>query len=86
MTAKYYRHLHSTRWAKKREQRMAKDGNCCRTCGISGEKVKLHVHHSSYQWLGRERMRDLITLCDDCHRAITAVIRNRRKNKEAAVA
>ncbi|MDY0352256.1 MAG: HNH endonuclease [Desulfobulbaceae bacterium] len=68
-------------WARKRERRLARDGYRCRTCGISGEEAKLHVHHSNYEWFGRERMRDLITLCDACHRAITAVIRSRRKNR-----
>jgi hypothetical protein len=43
----------------------------CRLCNGNGE---LHVHHNSYQNLGRElkSMRDLICLCADCHETFHA--------------
>ena len=85
VTQKYHKYLKSAKWNKKREKRLKRDGYCCRTCGSSGDTVQLDVHHSSYEWFGRERMRDLITLCDECHRAVTGIIRNRKRMKEGDV-
>jgi 5-methylcytosine-specific restriction endonuclease McrA len=75
---RYQEYLRSSKWSKKRDKRLERDGHCCRTCGASGENIKLHVHHSNYEWFQRERMRDLITLCDECHNAITKVINSRK--------
>src|SRR6185436_6516480 len=37
----------------------------CAACGLSG--VKLSVHHRTYRRLGRERNRDLVLVCGECH-------------------
>jgi len=34
------------------------------------QDVKLHVHHLTYDNLGRELDDDLIVLCNDCHKQV----------------
>lgn len=41
-----------------------RDGGC-RGCGTVDN---LHVHHLTYERLGRELLTDLVTLCAGCHR------------------
>lgn len=71
----YQQYISSAAWYAKREERRAIDKNRCRTCGISDA---LEVHHVTYDNFGDESMSDLITLCKQCHEAITSVIRARR--------
>jgi hypothetical protein len=37
--------------------------------------VKLEVHHRTYTRLGFEIPEDITVLCDDCHKAVTNVLR-----------
>jgi hypothetical protein len=71
----YNRYISSEDWKVKRRQILERDGNCCQTC-LSNEC--LEVHHKTYERLGNEALKDLITLCHDCHEAITTVIRRRK--------
>jgi 5-methylcytosine-specific restriction endonuclease McrA len=71
----YQKYISSAAWYAKREERRAIDKNRCRTCGISDA---LEVHHVTYDNFGDEPMSDLITLCKQCHEAVTSVIRARR--------
>lgn len=60
-----------------------RDNHKCQTC-LSVED--LEVHHKTYERLGDELPEDLITLCRECHHAITEVIRRRRyKNRQVAI-
>lgn len=52
-----------------------RDGYECRTCT---SKSDLEVHHRTYERFGNEELGDLVTLCHECHEAITNVFRNRR--------
>lgn len=62
---KYRRHLESPEWAEKRRQVRERSGG---RCEISGCKRKArHCHHLTYARLGRERLEDLIDLCDLHH-------------------
>ena len=70
----YSAYLQSGRWRRKRTRRLKKD-QCCQTCGVTRG---LEVHHRTYERVGRERLSDLITLCNACHVAITASIRARQ--------
>ena len=63
----YRQYLQSARWRAKREQRKAIDKWACVKCG---ETYGLQVHHLTYERRGRERMSDLVTLCEDCHRRV----------------
>lgn len=76
---RYERHMASHRWACKRAERLEIDGHQCQTCLHDGTLWRLEVHHKTYERLGDEDVaRDLITLCCQCHEAVTSVIRSRR--------
>lgn len=64
----YSHYLISEHWQlmKRRHQRSR-----CFTCGYTRD---LHLHHITYNRLGRERKEDLVTLCQDCHRKVHKMI------------
>jgi len=76
--SKYEDYIASPEWRSLRQKILERDCHQCRTC-CSTEV--LEVHHRTYDRLGHEDSDDLITLCHDCHEAITAVIRRRRYQK-----
>ncbi len=55
----------------------------CRVCDRGWADVPLEVHHRTYRRLRRERVEDLLTLCVDCHDAVTAMLRARREAPRA---
>jgi 5-methylcytosine-specific restriction endonuclease McrA len=61
----YEEYLQSPEWRLKRAKTVRRAGYRCQVCNRRGP---LHVHHRSYENLGRERTRDLVVLCDGCHR------------------
>lgn len=63
----YCQYLKSHEWKEIRDKRKKLDG---KKCSICGSKSKLHVHHKTYDNIGREDMDDLITVCYECHRKI----------------
>lgn len=67
MDNNYKKYLNSKEWKEKRDKRLEIDGFKCTCCGT---KDRLNVHHTTYERLGHESMEDLITLCNDCHKAI----------------
>lgn len=71
----YAKYINSETWRKKRQARLKMDGNKCRTCH---SKERLEIHHVTYERFGDEDLDDLITLCRQCHEAITNSIRDRR--------
>jgi 5-methylcytosine-specific restriction endonuclease McrA len=73
--ADYNAYIQSPAWRKKRAARIRRDHYMCQTCGVRGY---LTVHHRTYERLGRERMDDLITLCESCHDAVTRTISSRQ--------
>lgn len=75
MGTAYTTYMRSDAWRETRQKRLVKDKHKCRTCG-KGES--LQVHHVTYERFTRERQADLITLCKECHDAITDVIRRNR--------
>ena len=60
----YLEYLLSPEWQAKRAERLKLDNYKCTVCG---QEDFLEVHHLTYVRLGRERMEDLRTLCEDCH-------------------
>lgn len=62
----YSQYLQSDRWKVVAEKRKAIDNYRCRECGDS---EFLSVHHVTYENRGLESLEDLVTLCDECHRA-----------------
>lgn len=76
----YLAYISSDRWRNSpaRLAELEAAGHSCRTCDRRPPEVRLEVHHRTYARLGRELVRDLTTLCSDCHRAITDEERQRR--------
>lgn len=61
----YEQYLFSQAWQKKRQEQFEKSQRC-EVCHF-GEATE--VHHKTYANLGDEQDGDLMSLCDDCHRA-----------------
>jgi 5-methylcytosine-specific restriction endonuclease McrA len=66
--------LKDPRWQKKRLEIMSRDKFICKKCGDT--KTQLHVHHKEYikdtdPWDYKNSF--LITVCEDCHKAINEV-------------
>lgn len=79
MSGFYEDYIASSRWAEKRSERLGIDGSQCQTCLHDGSQWRLEVHHKTYERLGDEDVqKDLVTLCCQCHDAVTSVIRSRR--------
>lgn len=71
----YTTYMASEKWRDKRSLILKRDSDRCQTCLSTDD---LEVHHKTYERLGDEALEDLITLCHECHEAITTVIRRRR--------
>lgn len=65
-TMPYPEYLQTAAWKEQRKRAMKKAGFRCQVCNAYG--VRLNVHHRTYERRGYEEDRDLITLCEDCHR------------------
>lgn len=83
----YARYISSAAWqtspARLAELRAA--GQRCRLCFVSGEDVRLEVHHRTYRNFGCELPDDLTTLCHDCHLDVTCIQRARKYARSPAV-
>ena len=55
-----------------RQYVLFRDGYKCKCCGRHGDGVKLHVHHKESRQTGGDAPDNLITLCEDCHKALHA--------------
>ena len=72
----YQDYLNSAHWidvkrkffASNSVKRDAKGKACCEACRKSG--LRLSVHHRTYKRLGKERLMDLMAVCDECHKEI----------------
>lgn len=63
--ASYADFLASSYWRRLRTRVLERDHHRCAECG---SVERLVVHHLTYERLGRERLGDLVALCDGCHR------------------
>jgi len=57
-------YLRSDHWQEVRRKKLKQAGYKCEACG---QKVKLDIHHLTYERLGKERLSDLQALCRSCH-------------------
>lgn len=69
----YNKYLKSPQWAAKRELYFKSFGKYCKACGTTRGPIQLH--HLTYDRLGRERLRDLISLCAKCHQEVETLYR-----------
>ena len=65
--AKYLNHLKSAYWKCIKLERLKYDKFSCCNCQKSVTFYTSHCHHKSYTNLGKETIKDVITLCPKCH-------------------
>ena len=61
----YEEYLQTDEWDEKRRRALWRADYKCELCNSNG---KLHVHHKTYERRGEERNKDLIVLCENCHK------------------
>lgn len=66
----YKEYLQSEDWRQIRVTRLRADNFTCQKCG---SKQNLQVHHLTYERVGCECIKDLITLCKDCHSEVHGI-------------
>ena len=54
-------------WQKVRKARYEFDGGRCAICHRDLQDTQCQTHHLHYYRLGHERLRDVLTLCGECH-------------------
>lgn len=59
----FERYMQSKEWAIVSERIKKRDGYKCRSCGSPFDLI---VHHLNYKHVGKEKDKDLITLCFKC--------------------
>jgi hypothetical protein len=64
----YHEYIQSREWKEKAKLVKARAHMRCEYCGMKGNGYTLQAHHLTYERLGREKMSDLVCLCDDCHK------------------
>ena len=52
-------------WRKTRKAALKRAGYRCQICG---NREPLSVHHNNYESVGRERAKDVIAICESCHK------------------
>jgi hypothetical protein len=68
----YQQYLRSDHWKSVRERyRCSKKPKKCQCCGSE----KYELHHTTYERLGREWLKDLMPLCRRHHRAVHKYLR-----------
>ena len=69
----YPKYLTTVHWYAFRQMALKAADYQCQNCGA---RYGLEVHHLTYERLGREKLEDVVVLCDACH--------NDKHNKNAA--
>ena len=66
----YVNHLMSEKWKQTKLTRLLIDDFKCKQCGIPVTAETSHCHHITYQNLGDEGMKDVVSVCPQCHNDI----------------
>jgi len=64
----YSEYLQTKHWQQVRRKQLKISDYKCQLC--SKENTKLHIHHKTYENIGNEKSKDLITLCEICHKKV----------------
>lgn len=64
----YQTYLKSRKWDTIRRKVLKRDEYRCQL--NYSHTGPLHVHHKTYERIGKERLSDLITLCESCHKMV----------------
>lgn len=62
-TNDYKGYLKSPEWLELRKKQL-RNQKVCQACGT---EKRLNVHHMTYRRLGNEKLKNLKTLCKECH-------------------
>ena len=62
---KYAEHLRSSYWSQLKQKVLKRRGHKCEQCQSSDKPLDLH--HQHYRTFGRERQKDVLLLCRECH-------------------
>ena len=71
----YQEYLESSHWQEKKKE-FKNSGyyrGCCWACGA---KKYLHLHHKSYDRIGKEHLGDFVELCSNCHTQVHQKIKS----------
>ena len=74
----YNQYLQTRHW-KDTRKRFYKSKLCKHKCSSCGSTYKLNLHHKTYKRIGKERLSDLCLLCEECHKKVHNLSRNRKK-------
>ena len=66
----YISHLASEKWKQTKLTRLLIDDFKCQQCRIPITAETSHCHHITYQNLGDEGMKDVVSVCPQCHNDI----------------
>lgn len=72
---RYNDYLKSPEWQDRRMARLIYDRRKCQACLSGCTWDATQVHHITYKHLGNEPVFDLVSVCETCHSAITAMDR-----------
>ena len=67
----YLGYLASEVWQERRALVMARSGGTCEACGVEPAE---HVHHKTYENVGREPLFDLVAVCASCHADLHGIL------------
>ena len=81
LNTKYLEYLQSDHWVDLRKRYAKSHDQVCVVCGAT---ENLHLHHKTYKRLGKERFKDLVYLCSQCHSEVHGKIQA-RSEKEIAI-
>lgn len=71
----YNAYLLTPEWQHRRAQVLKRDHHTCQACLNA---TATQAHHKTYDHIYNEPLFDLVAVCEDCHRALTAMDRSRR--------
>ena len=66
----YVKHLTTEKWKQTKLTRLLIDGFKCQQCNKPITAETSHCHHITYQNLGDEGMKDVVSVCPQCHNDI----------------
>ena len=66
----YVKHLMSEKWKQTKLTRLLIDDFKCQQCSKPITAETSHCHHITYQNLGDEGMKDVVSVCPQCHNDI----------------
>lgn len=70
----YDKGRYPSNWDSLRRAAYTRDSYTCQNCGAKGTNVSLHAHHIvPLSRKGTNKISNLVTLCDQCHRAVHGV-------------